>query len=77
MNNIGEHGLSKRHSDKIKNFLGATTEKINKEIDDILQTKLDPFILHASTNDLSAKTNPFNNLRKFLKSIMSCPRKLN
>ena len=67
LNNIREHGLSKRLSVKIKNFLGATTERINEEIDDTFQTKLDLLILHASTNDVSAKINPSDNLRKILK----------
>ena len=39
LNNIRNHGLSKQHSIKIKNFPGATTERINEEIDYILQTK--------------------------------------
>ena len=36
LNNIRNHGLFKQHSIKIKNFPGATTERINEEIDDIL-----------------------------------------
>ena len=65
--NISELGISKQHSVKIINFHGAITERINEEIDDILQSKPDLIIIHAVTNDLATKINPLNNLRKILK----------
>ena len=67
LNNISERGISKQHSVKVRNFPGATTERINEETDDILQSKLDSIIIHAGTNDLATKINPLNNLRKILK----------
>ena len=77
LNNISERGISKQHSVKVRNFPGATTEGINEEIDDILQSKLDLVIINAGTNDLATKINYLNNLRKILKKLLSCPRKLN
>ena len=67
LNNISERGISKQHSVKVRNFPGATTEGINEEIDDILQSKLDLVIINAGTNDLEKKINSLNNLRKILK----------
>ena len=67
LNNISERGISKQHSAQVKNFPGAATERINEEIDDILQSKSDIIIIHAGTNDLATKINPLNNLRKILK----------
>ena len=64
LNNISEHGISKQHSVKVRNFPGATTERINEEIDDTLQSKADLIIIHAGTDDLAKKINPLNNLRK-------------
>ena len=64
--NIREHGLSKQQSVKIKNFPRTSTERINKEFDDILLTIPDLLIIHAShaeTNDFSVKINQLNNLR--------------
>ena len=67
LNNINERGISKQHSVKVRNFPRATTERINGEIEDILQPKPDLIIIHAGTNDLATKINPLNNLRKILK----------
>ena len=63
LNNVSEHG--------------ATTERINKEVDDILQSKPDHIIIHTDTIDLATKSNPFNKLRKVLNKVTSCPWKLN
>ena len=62
-NNINERGISKQHSVKVR----VTTERINGEIEDILQPKPDLIIIYAGTNDLATKINPLNNLRKILK----------
>ena len=67
LNDISERGITKQHSVKVRNFPGATTERINEEIDDILQSKPSLIIIHTGTNDLTTKTNPLNNLRKILK----------
>ena len=67
LNNISEREISKQHSVKVRNFPGATTERFNEEVDDILQSKPDLIIIHACTNDLAAKINPLNDLRKPLK----------
>ena len=48
LNNVSEHG--------------ATTERINEEVDDILQSKPDHIIIHTGTIDLATKSNPFNKL---------------
>ena len=56
-----EWGISKQHSAKVRNFPGATTERINEEIDDILPSEPDLIIIHAGTNDLATKINAFNN----------------
>ena len=69
LNNISERGMSKQHSVKVRNFPRATTERINEEIDDILQSKPGIIIIHAGTNDLVTKINPLNNLRKILKKV--------
>ena len=65
--NISERGISKQHSVKVRNFPGATTEGINEEIDNILQSKLNLVIINAGTDDLATKINSLNNLRKILK----------
>ena len=65
--NISEIVLSKNHSVKVKNFPGASTEKINKEIDDLLESKTSVLIVHAGTNDL---TKQVNSLNSFKKSVM-------
>ena len=78
LNNISEHGISKQHSVKVRNFPGATTERINEEIDDILQSKADLIIIHAGTDDLAKKKlTLWITWEKILKSLMSCPRTLN
>ena len=56
LNNISERGIS-----------GATTERINEKIDDILQSKPDIILIHAGTNDPATTINPLNNLRKILR----------
>ena len=67
LNDISERRITTQHSVKVRNFPGATTERINEEIDDILQSKPSLIIIHTGTNDLATKTNPLNNLRKILK----------
>ena len=67
LNDISERRITTQHSVKVRNFPGATTERINEEIDDILQSKPSLIIIHTGTNDLTTKTNPLNNLRKILK----------
>ena len=69
LNNISERGMSKQHSVKVRNFHRATTESVNEEIDDILQSKPGIIIIHTGTNDLVTKINPLNNLRKILKKV--------
>ena len=51
---------------------GATTGRINEEVDYILQSKPD-HIIHTDTIDLATKSNPFNKLRKVLNKVTSCP----
>ena len=36
LNNISEREISQQHSVKARTFPGATTERINEEIDDVL-----------------------------------------
>ena len=67
LNNISECRIFKRHSVKVRDFSGATAERINKEVDDILHSKPNLIIIHAGTNDLATKINPSNNLRKVLR----------
>ena len=67
LNDISERRITTQHSVKVRNFPGATTERKNEEIDDILQSKPSLIIIHTGTNDLATKTNPLNNLRKILK----------
>ena len=67
LNNMSERGISKQHSVKVRNFPGATTEGINEEINDILQSKPGIIIIHVGINDLVTKINPLNSLRKILK----------
>ena len=69
LNNISEYGISKQHSVKVRNFTGATTERINEEVYNILQSKPNLIIIHANTNDLATKINPLNNLRKIVKKV--------
>ena len=57
-NKIRERGISKQHSVKVKNFPGTTTERINEEFNNILQSKPNLIIIHAGTNDLATKINP-------------------
>ena len=48
MNNI--NGLSKSNAVLVKNFPGATSEKILEEMDGIIKQKPDSIIVHAGTN---------------------------
>ena len=68
LNNDSKHGVFKQHPVKVTNFPGATPEKINKEIDDILQSNPDLVLLvYADINNLATKNNSLNNLRKLTK----------
>ena len=58
-----EWGISKQHSVKVRNFPGATTERINEEIDDILPSEPDLIIMQA----------PMILQQKLTLLIMSCP----
>ena len=47
LNNINEKGLSNNYLVQVKSFTGASTEKINEEIEILLESKLDKVIVHA------------------------------
>ena len=67
LNNISEGGLSKNHLVKIKNFTGTTTDKINEEIDVLLESKPNILQVHARANDLTKQINSLNSFKKILK----------
>ena len=46
--NTNKHGLSKSNKVLVKNFLGATSEKIPEEMDEIIKEK--PFYYHSRRN---------------------------
>ena len=64
LNNFHERGLSKQHTIKVKNIPGSTTETILEKLENLLESKRDILIVHASTYDLQKNINPLNNLRK-------------
>lgn len=67
LNHISERGLSKNYLVKIKNFTRATTNKINEEIDVLLESKPNILIVHARTKDLTKQINSLNSFKKILK----------
>ena len=70
LNNIHEKGLSKQHTVKITNFLGATTERILEKLENLLKSKPDVLIVHDGTNDLPKNINSLNNLRKVYRNYL-------
>ena len=46
LNGVNEKELSKSHSVKAKNYLGATSEDILDKIDDLLKVKPDCLLVH-------------------------------
>ena len=64
LNHISERGLSKNYLVKIKNFTRATTNKINEEIDVLLESKPNILIVHAHTKDLTKQINSLNSFKK-------------
>ena len=50
VNNINECGLSKTNKVLVRNFPGASSEKILEQMDEIIKEKPDPIIIHAGTN---------------------------
>ena len=46
LNGVNEKELSKLHSVKAKNYLGATSEDILDKIDDLLKVKPDCLLVH-------------------------------
>ena len=61
LNNV-ERGLSKQHTEKVKNFPGAKTEIISEKLENPLESKPDMLIVHVGTNHLPKNINPLNNL---------------
>ena len=57
---INERGLSKSNKAFVKNVLGATSEKILEEMNEIIKEKPDSTIIHAGTNDLTNNINLLN-----------------
>ena len=47
LNNINEKGLLNNYLVQVKSFTGASTEKINEEIEILLESKLNKVIVHA------------------------------
>ena len=52
LNNIRKRGLSKQHTVKVKIFPDTTTETIFGKLKNLLESKPDMLMIHASTNDL-------------------------
>ena len=62
VNNIDEGGLSKSNKVLVKIFLGAMSEKMLEEMDEIInkKKKKKSVIVHAGTNDLTNNINLLN-----------------
>ena len=51
------------------NFHGGTTEKITKQLDDLIIGKPEDLIVHVGTNDIANKVNIFNNVKKIFRKV--------
>ena len=51
------------------NFHGGTTEKITKQLDDLIKGKPEDLIVHVGTNDIANKVNIFNNVKKIFRKV--------
>ena len=69
VNGVSEKGLSVNCKAKILNFLGGTSEKILKKLDDIIKEQLDDLIVHAGTNDLTNNVNLLTNVKKIFNKV--------
>ena len=69
LNNISEKSLSKTQKGKVINFHGGTTEKITKQLDDLIKGKPEDLIVHVGTNDIANKVNIFNNVKKIFRKV--------
>ena len=69
VNNIDEHGLSKSNKVLVKKFPGATSEKILKEMDEIIKEKPDSVTIHTGNNDMTNNINLLNSAKKLAKKI--------
>ena len=71
-----EKGLSRDHQVTVKNFPGGTTEKVLKEIEDLVADKPDCVIIHAGTNNITNGINSLNSIKKIVKDVKkSSPNK--
>ena len=76
LNNINERGLSKKHSVKVKNFAGITTETILEILENLLKSNPDVLIVNVSTNDLPKDINLLNSSRKIYQKCLELPTEI-
>ena len=70
LNGINEKGLSKKHSLKIVNKSGATSERLLlEELDILIKYRPESVIIHAGTSDLTNGNYMLNNVKKIVKEL--------
>ena len=70
LNGINEKGLSKKHSVKIVNKSGATSERLLlEELDNLIKYQPESVIIHAGTSDLTNGIYMLNNAKKMVKEL--------
>ena len=69
VNSISEKGLIVNHRVRIVNFLGGTSEKTLRKLDDIIKEQSDDLIVHVATNDRNNNENLLTNVKKIFNKV--------
>ena len=69
VNSISEKGLIVNHRVRIVNFLGGTSEKTLRKLDDIIKEQSDDLIVNVATNDRNNNENLLTNVKKIFNKV--------
>ena len=69
LNGIHEKGISKNHGVKVNSFPGGTSATILWNIDQLIKSKSDCWIVHAGKNDLAKRINLLYQVKKIVEQV--------
>ena len=69
VNGISEKVLIVNHKVRIVNFLGGTSEKTLRKLNDIIKEQSTDLIVHVATNDRNINENLLTNVKKIFNKV--------